>query len=46
MKKYYFLPKNSFYALDIWAKNKKDAKIKIKDFLNKNTLHGVQIWEN
>jgi hypothetical protein len=45
MKKYYYLPKFSFYAFDIYAKNKKEAKQKIKDILNKKTMHNVQFWE-
>lgn len=45
MKRYYFLPKNSFYALDIYANNLKDAKFKIRQFLNLKKLHNVQVWE-
>jgi hypothetical protein len=45
MKKFYFLPKNCFYAYDIYANNIKEAKNKVKNILNKKTLHGVQIWQ-
>jgi hypothetical protein len=45
MKRFYFLPKHSVYALDIYATSFKDAKIKIRQFLDLKTLHGVQIWE-
>lgn len=45
MKRYYFLPRYSVYALDIYANNLKEAKVKIRQFLNLKTLHNVQIWE-
>ena len=45
MKRYYFLPNYSFYASDVYANNLKEAKSKIRQFLNLKTLHKVQIWE-
>jgi hypothetical protein len=44
MKKFYFLPKNSFYAFDIYAKNEKEAKQMIKKMLDKKTMHQIQFW--
>lgn len=46
MKKFYYLPAGSFYAFDIYANNVKEAKQKIKNLLNKKTMHGVQFWAN
>lgn len=44
MKKFYYLPKGSFYAFDIYATSKKQAKAKIKELLNIKTMHKVQFW--
>jgi hypothetical protein len=44
MKRYYYLPKGSFYAFDIYANSLKEVKQKIKALLDIKTLHGVQVW--
>ena len=45
MKKFYFITKFDFYAMDIYANNIREAKRKIREFLGVKTLHGVQVWE-
>lgn len=46
MKKFYYLPIGSFYAFDIYANSIKEAKEKIKNILNKKTMHNIQFWQD
>ena len=44
MKRYYYLPKGCGLAFDIYAKNEKEVREKLRNLLDIKTLHGVQIW--
>ena len=46
LRKYYFLPKGCFYALDFWADNEREARAHIRSMLKTKTLHGVQVWKS
>ena len=45
LHKYFFLVPGAMYAFDIWAENMKDARQKIREFLGRKTLHGIDVWK-